>query len=215
MLTMMLQNEGRKVNHKRVERLYRLEKLALRRKRRRKLSAVRLVPVRAEAPMECVALDFMSDATTGGRKLRVLTTVDEYSKNCPVAVVGFSLTGHDVVRALNRIAVEHGLPKRLRMDNGPEFRSKAVVEWALERGVRLEYIQPGKPTQNAFIESVNARMREECLDQELFLNLDDAKQKVEAWRTFYNSFRPHSALRGMPRRMFAAEQQRLILATGT
>lgn len=105
------------------------------------------------------------------------------------------------------IAVEHGLPKRLRMDNGPEFRSKAVVEWALERGVRLEYIQPGKPTQNAFIESFNARLREECLDQELLLSLEDAKQKVEQWRTFYNNFRPHSALGGMPPSRFTAEQQ--------
>lgn len=215
MLFMMLRNEGWQVNHKRVERLYRLEKLALRRKRRRKLSAVRLVPVRAEAPMECVALDFMSDATVGGRKLRVLTTVDEYSKLCPAVAVGFSLTGHDVVRVLNRIAAEYGLPKRLRMDNGPEFRSRAVVEWALERGVRLEYIQPGKPTQNAFVESFNARLREECLDQELFLSLDDAKQKVEQWRDFYNNFRPHSALGGMPPRRFATEQQGLLLATGT
>lgn len=215
MLIMMLRNEGWKVNHKRIERLYRLEKLALRRKRRRKLSVVRQAPVRAEAPMECIAIDFMSDATTGGRKLRGLTSVDEYSKLCPIAVVGFSLTGQDVVRALNRIAVEHGLPKRLRMDNGPEFRSKAVIEWALERGVRLEYIQPGKPTQNAFIESFNARLREECLDQELFLSLDDAKQKVEAWRNFYNNFRPHSALGGMPPRVFAVQQQRLLLATGT
>lgn len=215
MLFMMLRNEGWHVNHKRVERLYRLEKLALRRKRRRKLSVVRMVPVRAEEPMECVAIDFMSDATVGGRKLRVLTSVDEYSKVCPATAVGFSQTGQDVVRVLNRIATKYGLPKRLRMDNGPEFRSKAVVEWSLERGVQLEYIQPGKPTQNAFIESFNARMREECLDQELFLSLDDAKQKVEQWRNFYNNFRPHSALGGMPPSRFAAEQQRQVLSTGT
>lgn len=215
MLYMLLRNEGWKVNHKRVERLYRAEKLALRRKRRRKFSAVRVVPPRATKPMECLALDFMSDATVAGRKLRILTTVDEYSKESPVLHVDFSITGDDVVRILNRVSTEHGLPLRLRMDNGPEFRSKAVVQWALERGIRLEYIQPGKPTQNAFIESFNARLREECLNQELFLSLDDAKQKVERWRNFYNNFRPHSALGGIPPSRFVTELQTLLLSTGT
>lgn len=215
MLYMMLRNEGWKVNHKRVERLYGEEKLALRRKRRKKFSAVRLVPLRASEPMECVAVDFVHDATVGGRKLRVFTTVDEHSKVSPALAVGHSLTGEDVVRTLNRITLEHGTPKRLRMDNGPELRSRAVVEWALSHGVGLEYIQPGKPTQNAFAESFNARLREECLDQELFLNLEDAKRKIETWRRFYNDFRPHSALGGMPPSRFAAQQQKQLLSTGT
>jgi len=215
MLYMVLRNEGWKVNHKRVERLYRLEKLALRRKRRKKLSVVRIVPPRATVPMECLAVDFMHDATVLGRKLRVLTTIDEFSKLSPRIVVGHSLGGDDVVRCLQQIAAEHGLPRRLRMDNGPEFRSRPVVEWALRNGVRLEYIQPGKPTQNAFIESFNARLREECLDQELFLDLDDAKRKVENWRNFYNNFRPHSALGGMPPSLFAETWSMPILSTGT
>lgn len=209
MLYMMLRNEGLMVNHKRVERLYRQEKLALRRKRRRKFSVVRAAAIPAKAPMECLAMDFMSDAVVAGRKLRVLTTVDEFSKLSPAIVVGYSLTGKDVVRTLNRIAALHGLPQRLRMDNGPEFRSRAVVEWALTSGVRLEYIQPGKPTQNAFIESFNARFREECLDQELFLNIEDARRKAETWRSFYNNSRPHSALGGMPPTRFLAENRQL------
>lgn len=214
MLYMMLRNEGLKVNHKRVERLYREEKLALRRKRRRKFSVVRAATPKASRPMGCLALDFMSDAVVGGRKLRVLTTVDEFSKLSPVLTVGFSLTGRDVVRTLNKVAVMHGLPERLRMDNGPEFRSRVVIEWALTNGVKLDYIQPGKQTQNAFIESFNARCREECLDQELFLSLDDARAKIEKWRTFYNNFRPHSALGGMPPRRFLAESRQLAM-TGT
>lgn len=215
MLHLMLRNEGLKVNHKRVERLYRLEKLVLRRKRRRKLSAVRLLPVRATHPMECLALDFMHDATVLGRKLRVLNVIDEYSKFSPAMVVAHSLSGDDVVRALNQVALRYGLPKRLRMDNGPEFRSRTVVEWALSRGVRLDFIQPGKPTQNAFIESFNARVREECLNQELFRDLDDARQKLERWRTFYNEIRPHSALGGMPPRLFVQACAEPLLSTGT
>ncbi|MBN8549453.1 MAG: IS3 family transposase [Deltaproteobacteria bacterium] len=211
MLYLVRRNEGILVNHKRVERLYTEEKLALRRKRRRKLSAVRLVPPHAVAPMERIAIDFMSDATVQGRKIRVLTMVDEYSKIAPRIVVAHSLSGADVVRALSQIP----LPKSLRMDNGPEFRSKAVVEWALKNSVRLEYIQPGKPTQNAFIESFNARLREECLNQELFLDLADAKRKLENWRRVYNDLRPHSALGGMPPSLFAAKCQDKVMLVGT
>ncbi len=215
MLYMLLRNEGWKVNHKRVERLYREEKLALRRKRRKKFSVVRLMPWRAAEPMECIAVDFVHDATVEGRKLRVFTAVDEYSKLSPGIAVGYSLTGEDVVCCLSQIVLQHGMPKRLRMDNGPELRSKAVIRWALKHGIRLEYIQPGKPTQNAFVESFNARLREECLDQELFLNLDDARQKIDKWRRFYNNFRPHSALGGMPPSRFADEHHKQLLSTGT
>lgn len=195
---MMLRNSGWKVNHKRVERLYREEKLALRRRKRRKFRVLRQELPRATAPMENLSLDFMSDATVSGRKLRVLTIIDEYSKLSPVLRVAHSLTGDDVVRALTQVMAFHGAPKRLRMDNGPELRSRALVAWATTYGVALDYIQPGKPTQNAFIESFNGRLREECLDQEVFLDLEDAQRKVENWRRFYNDERPHSALGGMP-----------------
>ena len=211
MMYLVLRNEGMQVNHKRVERVYAEERLALRRKRRRKISAVRVVPPRATAPMERIAIDFMSDATVQGRKLRVLTMVDEYSKYAPRLVVAHSISGDDVVRALSQVPK----PKSFRMDNGPEFRSRAVVEWALKNGVRLEYIQPGKPTQNEFIESFNARLREECLNQELFLDLDDARRKIENWRQIYNELRPHSALGGMPPSRFAAQHQEQLLSVGT
>jgi putative transposase len=215
MLYMMLRNEGKMINHKRVERLYKEEKLALRRKKRRKFSAVRMLVPRASVPMECLALDFMSDATVEGRKLRVLTTVDEYSKISPLITVAHSISGQDVVKVLKQIAITHGIPCRLRMDNGPEFRSRAVVEWALTNQIRLDYIQPGKPTQNAFIESFNARVREECLDQEIFFDLNDAKQKLDRWWHFYNNFRPHSALGGIPPSRFATGKHVPILLTGT
>lgn len=207
---LVLRNEGMIVNHKRVERVYAEEKLALRRQRRRKISAVRIVPPRATAPMERIAIDFMSDATVRGRKLRILTMVDEFSKYAPLLVAAHSLSGDDLVRALSQIAK----PRSLRMDNGPEFRSRAVVEWALKNGVRIEYIQPGKPTQNAYIESFNARLREECLNQELFLDLDDARRKIENWRQVYNELRPHSALGGMPPSRFAAHHQERLLSVG-
>jgi putative transposase len=165
--------------------------------------------------MENLSLDFMSDATVRGRKIRVLTIVDEFSKLAPVLTVAHSLSGEDVVRALVEVAAKHGLPKRIRMDNGPEFRSKALIEWATTHGVTLDYIQPGKPTQNAFIESFNGRLREECLDQEVFLDLNDAKLKIERWRRFYNDERPHSTLGGKPPRVFALEVQEQIKLAGT
>jgi len=165
--------------------------------------------------MERLALDFMSDALVTGRKIRVLTVVDEFTKESPVVTVEHSISGEYVVRALERLSLQRGKPTALRMDNGPEFRSKALVTWALKNIVRLDYISPGKPTQNAFIESFNSRLREECLDQQLFLSLDDARQKVEEWRTFYNELRPHSTLGGMPPSVFASRLREGVVLTGT
>ena len=161
--------------------------------------------------MERLALDFMSDALVTGRKIRVLTVVDEFSKESPMAAVEHSISGEYVVRVLERIGALYGKPTSLRMDYGPEFR----ITWALRNGVRLDYISPGKPTQNAFIEPFNSRLREECLDQQLFLSLNDAKQKVEEWRRFYNELRPHSALGGMPPSLFASGFKHGVVLTGT
>lgn len=215
MLEMMLKNMGRRFNHKRLERLYRQEKLALRRRKRKKLRVVRREPKRASAPMERLALDFMSDALVSGRKLRVLTVVDEFTKESPLLAVEHSISGEYVVRALEQISATHGKPHSLSMDNGPEFRSNALVTWAVRNGVRLDYISPGKPTENAFIESFNSRLREECLDQQLFLSIGDARQKVEQWRKFYNELRPHSSLGGMPPSLFASRLREEITLTGT
>jgi putative transposase len=215
MLYMMLRNQGQLVNHKRIERLYREEKLALRRRKRRKLRVVRQEIKKASHPMERLAIDFMSDALVTGRKIRVLTIVDEYSKESPLLLVEHSISGDHVVRALENLAKSRGVPGSLRLDNGPEFRSKALVSWALRNNVALQYITPGKPTQNAFIESFNSRCREECLDQQLFLSLEDARTKIETWRRFYNELRPHSALGGKPPRLFASLDARSLQLTGT
>lgn len=215
MLEMMLRNKGWRFNHKRLERLYRQEKLALRRRKRRKLRIARQEIKKASRPLERLALDFMSDALVTGRKLRVLTVVDEFSKECPLLAVEHSIGGEYVVRALERISIQCGKPSSLRVDNGPELRSKALVTWALKNGVRLDYITPGKPTENAFIESFNSRLRDECLDQQIFLSLDDARQKVEEWRKFYNGERPHSALGGIPPSVFARSHTEEIDLTGT
>lgn len=215
MLEMMLKNKGWCFNHKRLERLYVLEKLALRRRKRKKLRLVRQELKRATRPMERLALDFMSDALVTGRKIRLLTVVDEFTKESPVIAAEHSMSGEFVVRALERMAMLRGMPTSLRMDNGPELRSKALVTWAVKNSVRLDYITPGKPTQNAFIESFNGRLREECLDQEIFLSLNDAKQKVERWRRFYNELRPHSALGGMPPSLFASKLKTEVVLTGT
>lgn len=157
----------------------------------------------------------MSDALVSGRKIRLLTMVDEFSKESPVSAVEYSMSGESVVRALERLTAVRGMPSALRMDNGPELRSKALVAWAVKNGVRLDYVTPGKPTENAFIESFNGRLREECLDQEIFLSLDDAKAKVEQWRRFYNVLRPHSALGGMPPSLFASKLKTEVVLTGT
>ena len=210
MLYMMIRNKGLIVNHKRIERLYREEKLALRRRKRRKLRLVRQELRKASRPMERLALDFMSDALVTGRKLRVLTIVDEFSKESPALEVAHSMSGDAVVNTLERIAEDFGLPQSIRLDNGPELRSKALVTWAIKNNVALDYITPGKPTENAFIESFNSRLREECLDQQLFLSLEDAKQKIEEWRIFYNELRPHSSLGGLPPRVFAKREKKSL-----
>lgn len=211
----MLQNKGWVVNHKRVERLYNEERLSLRRKRRKKIQALRIVPPRATSPMEAVTLDFVSDALVSGFKLRCLTVVDEFTRESLAIEVDRSIPGERVVRCLEQIVICYGKPVRLRIDNGPEFRSKAVVEWAVKNGVDLSFIEPGKPTQNAFIESFNGRLRDECLNQNLFFNLEDARRKIHAWRKFYNEERPHSALGGMPPRVFARRHQEQLLSVGT
>ena len=139
-------------------------------------------------------MDFVSDSLLDGRRFRTLTIVDEWSRESPAMEVDASLTGQRVVRVLERLAAIRPLPASIRMDNGPEFISKALDAWAYAKGVRLQFIQPGKPTQNAYIESFNGRLREECLNEEVFTSLADARGKIESWRQDYNTLRPHSAL---------------------
>ena len=133
----------------------------------------------------------------------MLTLVDDHTRECPVIEVDTSLGGLRVCRVLDRVAAEQGLPEAIVLDNGPEFRSRALAAWSEERGVRLEFIQPGKPVQNAYVESFNGRLRDECLNANWFTSLSDARRKIEAWRVDYNQERPHSSLGYLAPKEFA------------
>jgi putative transposase len=194
-LHVLLGREGYRLNHKRVERLYRTAGLAVRKRRRKRVAAteraVRLVPTR---PTEQWCLDFVSDALATGRRLRLLAILDVFTREALTIEVDTSLPGARVVRALEQVVAEHGTPVEIVMDNGPELTGRALDQWAYQQGVRLHFIEPGKPVQNAFIESFNGRLRDECLNEHWFVSLADARQTVEAWRQDYNQNRPHSAL---------------------
>lgn len=193
----MLRREGWKDNQKRVYRLYRAEGLSLRHKRPKRNKSARLRQPKhlATAINEIWSMDFVADALFDGRRLRALTVVDNYTRESLAIDVGQSLKGEDVVNTLNRIAAHCGLPATIKVDNGSEFISKVMDKWAYERGVELDFSRPGKPTDNAKVESFNGRFRQECLNAHWFLSLEDAKAKIEAWREYYNEARPHSALK--------------------
>jgi putative transposase len=192
----LLRREGWRDNCKRVYRLYRLEGLSLRHKRPRRNRSARLRQPKQQvsAINEMWSADFVADALFDGRRLRALTVVDNYTRECLAIEVGPNLRGEDVVRTLTRITSSRGKPRTMKSDNGSEFISKAMDRWAYENGVELDFSRPGKPTDNAKVESFNGRFRSECLNAHWFLSLDDAKRKIEAWRQYYNEVRPHSAL---------------------
>jgi putative transposase len=194
-LYILLRREGYVVNHKRVLRLYRLAGLSLRRQKRKRMpSAARGVPVLPTRPNERWALDFVSDTLAWGRRIRCLTVVDCFTRESPAIEVDTSLPGARVVRVLDGLATQRGLPETIVLDNGPELTSRVLDQWAYEHGVQLRFIDPGKPVQNGFIESFNGRFRDECLNQHWFANLGQARRIVEAWRLDYNRARPHSSL---------------------
>ena len=195
-LHILLQREGWKVNHKRVYRLYRLEGLGMRPKKpRRHVTACRRVEIpAARAVNESWSMDFMSDALYNGRRIRLLTIVDNFNRESLAIEVGEHIGSDRVVEVLTLLSKNRDLPKRIQVDNGPEFISKRLDQWAYFNGVELDFIRPGKPTDNGIIEAFNGRLRQECLNENWFLSLDDARQKVEAWRQEYNKIRPHGAL---------------------
>jgi putative transposase len=194
-LHVLLRREGWQINHKRVYRRYREEGLAIRVKRRQKLtSASRVPPPPATRPRERWSLDFLSDSLVDGRRFRILTIVENVSRVSPAIEAGASLTGERVVRLLEEVRATVGLPQRIAVDNGPEFISKALDAWAYRNGVQLEFSRPGKPTDNALAESFNGHFRAECLDCHWFASLEEARQTIEAWRIEYNMERPHRAL---------------------
>jgi putative transposase len=197
-LHILLKREGLVVNHKRTERIYREEGLALRRKRRRKgATGVRVVIPSAQRPNEHWSMDFVSDSIVTGRRFRALIVVDNYSRECPVIEVDTSLGGARVVNVLERLSDTRGLPEVITVDNGPEFVGRALDEWAYRRGVKLNFIRLGKPIENAFAESFNGRLRDECLNTNWFINLKEAREIIENWREDYNQVRPHSSLNNL------------------
>lgn len=204
-LLVLLRREGHMINHKRVARLYREEGLSLRRRKRKKRAThLRIVLDRPEQPNQHWSMDFVSDSLWNGRRLRVLTIVDDLTKECPALEVDHSLPGQRVARVLDRLAQTRGLPEIITVDNGPEFISKALDVWAYTNKVQLRFIEPGKPVQNCFIESFNGRFRDECLNENIFMDLHDAKAKIETWRQDYNCNRPHSSLNDLTPAEFAA-----------
>jgi putative transposase len=188
-----LGREGWHVNYKRVERLYRLEGLAVRRRHRKRLAVPRVPRPTAVGPNAIWGIDFVSDQLADGRRFRCLTVVDHGVHEAVSIVADHSLPALAVITALEAAILERGRPARLSLDNGSEFRSVAFDAWAADRGIELHFIQPGKPVQNSHVESFNGRFRDECLNQHYFLSLQDARFHIDRWRRAYNTDRPHAA----------------------
>ena len=196
----LLRREGWPDNHKRIYRIYKEEGLNLRSKRpkRSRSAAHRLERIEFSTINQCWSMDFIADQLFDGRKFRSLTIVDNYSRKCLAIRVGQSLRGTDVVEVMEKIRAENqAVPNRIQVDNGGEFISKALDKWAYDNQVTLDFSRPGKPTDNPYIESFHGSFRDECLNVHWFLSLEDAQEKIEAWRQDYNSFRPHSSLGGL------------------
>lgn len=200
-------------NHKRIERVYREAGLQVRQRRRKRVARVtsrRLVEVPQE-PNERWSMDFVHDSLATGRQFKVLTMVDDFSKESPAIVPGFSISGYHVVEILEQLGEDRPLPREIVMDNGPEFTSLALDQWAHRRGVHLRFIRPGRPVEDCFIESFNGRFRDECLNENWFLNLTDAKRKIEVWRVDYNTTRPHGTLGQLTPEEFLAQLDSVTL----
>jgi putative transposase len=192
------------VNHKRVYRLYREEGLAMRRRKRRRFRAEARVPLALpETANEVWTMDYTHDELASGRKFRTLNLMDGYTREALAIEVDTSLPGLRVVRVLERLRERRGTPAAIQVDNGTEFTSRVVDQWAYQQGVALHFIERGKPVQNAFIESFNGKFRDECLNQNWFMDLGDARDRIEAWRVDYNAVRPHSSLRYLTPEEFA------------
>jgi len=204
-LHILLRRRGEGVNHKRLHRVYREAGLSLRRKKRKHcMREGKPLLARTSANQEW-ALDFVHDAVSCGRMIRVLSVVDAYTRECLALEVDTSFASRRVTRVLDGIVGERGRPLAIRCDNGPELTSRHFLAWCVERQIELVHIQPGKPTQNAHVESFHARLREECLNVSWFQNLFDARRKIAAWRKDYNEERPHSSLGYRTPKEFAAQ----------
>ena len=206
-LHVLLRRSGERVNHKRLHRIYREAGLMIRRKKRKHcVREGRPLVARTSANQEW-ALDFAHDGVACGRTIRVLSVVDAYTRECLALEVDTSFSSRRVTRALEAIVSERGQPQAIRCDNGPELTSRHFLAWCVERQIELVHIQPGKPTQNAYVESFHGRLREECLNVSWFQNLFDARRKIAAWRKEYNEERPHSSLGYLTPKEFATSMR--------
>jgi putative transposase len=204
----MLRREGWKVNHKRIWRLYVEENLQVRLKKRKKhQSSMRIAQMPATRPNERWSMDFVSDCLADGRKFRALTIVDQFTRECPLIAADTSLTGQKVAMHLERLRQEGRMAKIITVDNGTEFISKALDGWAYRQEVILDFIRPGKPVENGFIESFNGRLRDECLNAQIFTDVRDAQTKLNVWLNDYNTQRPHSSIDDMTPQEFAAQHK--------
>lgn len=203
-LHILLEREGLVVNHKRVHRIYRAAGLQVRRRHRKRLTRAERIPL--PVPDQRLArwsMDFTVDTLADGRGFRTLNIVDDFTRECVAIEVDRSLPGLRVARVLDRLHATIGLPQSIVVDNGPEFAGRTLDAWAYARGVTLRFIRPGKPVENAYIESFNGKFRDECLNEHWFVSLADAKTTIETWRIDYNTVRPHSSLAGTTPEHFA------------
>ncbi|HRP26786.1 MAG TPA: IS3 family transposase [Chiayiivirga sp.] len=206
MIHLKLRQEQWPVNYKRVERLYQEAKLQVRRRKRKKVPLGERQPLlRPEAANQVWSMDFVFDRTAEGRVIKALTIVDDATHEAVAIEVERAISGHGVARVLDRLALTRGLPRVIRTDNGKEFCGKTLVTWAHERGVQLRLIQPGKPNQNAYIESFNGRLRDECLNEHWFPTLLHARTEIETWRREYNEERPKKSLGGLTPAAYAEQ----------
>ena len=204
-LHILLEREGVAVNHKRVYRIYQAAGLQVRRRRRKRLTRAERIPLPMPSQrQERWSMDFTTDTLADGRNFRTLNIVDDFTRECVAIEVDRSLPGLRVTRVLDRLHAADGLPQTIVVDNGPEFAGRTLDAWAYARGVTLRFIRPGKPIENAYVESFNGKFRDECLNEHWFVSLADAKAAIEAWRVDYNSVRPHSSLAGRTPNQFAA-----------
>jgi len=207
----LLRREGWTVNRKRVQRVYCAAGLHVRRRKRKRVSVARIprpVPVTANQRW---SMDFVHDTLGDGRAVRIFTVVDDFTRHCPLIAVDFALPASRVTELLDQVGRAVPLPRALVCDNGAEFTSQAFDQWAHERGLELHFIRAGKPVENAYIESFNGRLRDECLNESWFTTLRDAQQTIETWRIEYNTARPHFSLEGRTPAEFAEEHQALQL----
>ena len=210
----LLRSEFPGVNHKRVYRLYKNANLAVRRRKKVKRPANERVPLQIARKVNDVwSMDFVSDSLSNGRRIKCLTAADDFSHECVDIAVDFGISGKYVTRLLDQAAIFRGYPVAVRTDNGPEFTSRAFLAWTTLHGIRHILIQPGRPMQNGYIESFNGKFRDECLNEQWFQSLPQARDCIAEWRKDYNEVRPHSSLGRIPPAQFAQQQRIQIFAT--